>query len=78
MKNIRFTQSLNMAVTIEASVPDDYTDDDIFHFANEFSLSTTVDVPDYPAYDDDNYEITGLSLDGVTIVEAYVWDGVEA
>lgn len=71
MKTIRFTQVFNTVVTIEAEVPDDWTEDDTYDYSNELSLNFTVDEdPMLPTLFDAN--ITGLSLDSVYLTDTHL------
>lgn len=72
MKNIRFTQSINLSVTVEVSVPDDLSDEDIHELAKEFPLGVTLYSPQ-----GDNLptgtELLSQKLDGAEITDAQVW-----
>lgn len=70
MKNIRFTQSINLSVTIEAQIPDDWDSDT---FAEEFIVKITVDEPDDPADNGNGFTISELSLDGAETTDTTVW-----
>lgn len=72
MKTIRFTQDLNVVLTIEAEVPDDWTEDDTYDYSKELSLTFTVNEdPMLPNLFDAN--ITGLSLDSVYLTDTHDW-----
>lgn len=79
MKNIRFTQSINLSVTIEASVPDDWTDEDIQEFTKECVVGITIDDPaDHPDYNGNDVTFEEFSLDGAEITDAILWEGLSA
>lgn len=59
MKNIRFTQTIEVSAEVHASVPDDWTDEDINNFVREAVVGITLDDPDDGAYNGDA-NITGL------------------
>ena len=67
MKNIRFTQTIELSVEVEASVPDAWTDADIKDFVTEAVVGITIDDPDDSAYNGDA-DITSLILWDATIV----------
>lgn len=71
MKTIRFTQNINLAVTIEAEIPEDW---DAHEFAKDYIMKITVDEPDDPMENGDGFSITELSLDGAETTETMVWD----
>ena len=74
MKNVRFTQSINLSVTIEATVPDDWTDENINDFATDCVVGITIDDPDDSAYNGDGVTLTFLGLDGADVSEGIVWE----
>lgn len=71
MKTIRFTQSINLSVTIEATVPDNLNEDETFDFARDFPTLVTVDID--PLFNDEEVTIDGISLDGAEVTDAQVW-----
>lgn len=74
MKTIRLTQELNVLLTIEAEVPEDWTEDDTYDYSKELSLTFTVDENTMlPNLFDAS--IIGLSLDSVYLTDTHV--GVE-
>ena len=70
MKTIRFTQSINMSVTIQANVPDDWDDEAIQNFAEEAMLNVVVTSAD--DFNDHAEDIT-VELDHAEINDAQVW-----
>jgi hypothetical protein len=70
MKTIRFTQSINMSVTIQANVPDDWDDEAIQNFAEEAMLNVVVTSAD--DFNDPAEDIT-VELDHAQIEDAQVW-----
>lgn len=77
MKNMRFTQVISVTVTLEAEIPDDWTEDDIQDFSSDCATSITVDDPDdyvdYPHNTKDT-KIVSLSVDGADIIDSTVWE----
>jgi len=74
MKNMRFTQVVSVTVTLEAEIPDDWTDEQIDDFAQNCVTNITVDNPDaLGLFDDMDYKISNICVDGANILEAYVW-----
>lgn len=73
MKNIRFTQNINLSVTIEAQVPNDWDDLDTQAFANDWITSITVNEPDDSLENGEGFTVTEVSLDGAEVIDATVW-----
>lgn len=71
MKTIRFTQSINVSVTIEVSVPEDLNEDEAFDLARDFPTLVTVDVDPYSK--DEDITVESISLDGAEVTDAQVW-----
>lgn len=74
MKTIRFTQSINLSVTIDAEVPDNWTDDDIDDFVTDCHTYVNVDEPDDPAYNGRDVKLVSVHLDGAEITDGTLWD----
>lgn len=72
MKNIRFTQSINLSVTVEVSVPDDMSDEDIHELARNCPLEVMVDYPTSDELPDDVVYIS-QKIDGAEITDGQVW-----
>lgn len=70
MKTVRFTQSINLSVTVEAQIPEDWDSDT---FAEEFIVKLTVDEPDDPADNGIGCIISELMLDGAETTDTTVW-----
>lgn len=68
MKNIRFTQSINMSVTVEVQVPNDWSDENIHEFTKDFPVAIEVNGIDEP-----DVVVESISLDGAEITDAQLW-----
>ena len=72
MKNIRFTQTIKISVTIEAEV-NDWDDLETQAFANDWITNITVSEPDDSLENGTGFTITGMSLEGAEVIDATVW-----
>lgn len=73
MKTIRFTQTHNLSVTVEALVPESWSDDDIYEFTKDCPSVVTVSAPS-PEYLPDTVIIIGQELDGAEVTDAIIWN----
>lgn len=71
MKTIRFTQSINLSVTVEVTVPDEWNEHDLSDYAKEFPVAISVAVS--PEHHDDLVTVDGVSMDYAEITDAQVW-----
>lgn len=74
MQAIKFTQNITLSVDIEASVPDDWSMEDIEGFANDCPTNITVNPTsnDYEADVYDGATIDNILLDSAVIRSAYI------
>lgn len=71
MKTIRFTQSINLSVTVEVTVPEEWNEADLSDYAKEFPTSISVGVS--PEFHDDLVTVDGVSMDHAETTDAQVW-----
>lgn len=71
-KPIRFTQSHNLSVTVEAMIPGNWDDDDIREFVKDCAVVVAVTEPD-AKYLPRGVTIVGQELDGAEITDAIIW-----
>lgn len=62
MKKVRFAQALDVELWVDIEVPDDYTDEDIADYIQEFPLNVTV-VEVEGNYDHANTDVYVHSVD---------------
>lgn len=72
MKRIRFTQSINLSITVETEVPEGWTDEDIYEFTKDCPTGITLSTPD-PEYLPDNVVYLNQQLEGAEVTDAIVW-----